>query len=112
MTAEMASALRRLGAKRVEAELLAALLEHEELGTKELLERTGLRQPEVSVGMQELRRRGWVDASPIPREGKGRPMHKYRLELPRNQLRDHFVKAGDASVRELKDAMSHVKKSV
>ena len=76
---ELEEALQRLGAKRIEATLVASLAKHGALGTREVVERTGLRQPEVSVGMQLLRVRHWVEAEAVPREGKGRPMHRYRL---------------------------------
>ncbi|MGE4275266.1 MAG: ArsR family transcriptional regulator [Candidatus Methanomethylophilaceae archaeon] len=40
---------------------------------------TSLRQPEVSIAMQELRDRGWVEKRDIKKKGKGRPVHAYRL---------------------------------
>jgi predicted transcriptional regulator len=43
---------------------------------------TRLRQPEVSVAVRELRRRGWIATSLRPKEGKGRPMHLYTLRKP------------------------------
>ena len=36
-----------------------------------------LRQPEVSVAMQELRKRGWVTKKDLKKKGKGRPTHMY-----------------------------------
>jgi predicted transcriptional regulator len=44
---------------------------------------TDMRQPEVSVAMQELRRRGWVKKQNLKKEGKGRPVHLYK---PTTQL--------------------------
>jgi len=37
-----------------------------------------LRQPEVSVAMQELRRRGWAKKRDLKKKGKGRPAHIYK----------------------------------
>ena len=37
-----------------------------------------LRQPEVSIAMQELLRRGWVTKRDIKGKGKGRPVHIYK----------------------------------
>ena len=37
-----------------------------------------LRQPEVSVAMQELRRRRWIKKRNLKKKGKGRPVHIYR----------------------------------
>jgi predicted transcriptional regulator len=36
-----------------------------------------LRQPEVSIAMQELRERGWVKKRDLKKKGKGRPVHIY-----------------------------------
>jgi predicted transcriptional regulator len=55
---------------------------------------TGLRQPEVSIAMQALRRRKWVTKRDIKKEGKGRPVHSYRLARPLGEIVDE-VEAGE-----------------
>jgi predicted transcriptional regulator len=42
---------------------------------------TNLRQPEVSIAMQELRRRGWVQKRELKKKGKGRPVHIYKTTV-------------------------------
>jgi predicted transcriptional regulator len=91
-------ALQRLGARRVEAVLVAALARAGSIGTRDLVERSGLRQPEVSVGMQALRSRGWVEAEAVPRAGKGRPMHRYRLTAPLKRVLAHYEAEGQRSI--------------
>jgi predicted transcriptional regulator len=61
------------------AKTLVFLSKREETTSVEIEKATGLRQPEVSIAMQELRRRRWVDKRDIKKEGKGRPVHAYRL---------------------------------
>jgi predicted transcriptional regulator len=39
----------------------------------------GLRQPEVSIAMREMRERGWIEEWEQKKEGKGRPLKCYRL---------------------------------
>ena len=107
---DLLEALQRLGARRVEATLVATLAESGPLGTRDIVDRTGLRQPEVSVGMQVLRDRSWVDAEPIPREGKGRPMHRYRLAVQSHQIRKHYEDQGRQRVEEVQEAMQMVRK--
>lgn len=104
--------LQRLGAKRVEATLLDCLLENGSQGTKEIVDATGLRQPEVSVGMQILRERGWVEAEAIPREGKGRPMHRYRLVVPKAEIRRHYEAQGKAAIEEYRQAMDALRRGL
>ncbi|HLF06663.1 MAG TPA: ArsR family transcriptional regulator [Thermoplasmata archaeon] len=47
---------------------------------------TGLRQPEVSIAVQELRQLGWVAKRDIKKVGKGRPIHSYRLAAPLKEI--------------------------
>lgn len=105
-TGHLASCLQRLGAKRVEAKLLSCLLDASPLPTKEVVRRTRLRQPEVSVGMRGLRERGWVVSEPIPREGKGRPMHRYRLAVDPNDVYAHYAAAAQQIMDNMRAALS------
>lgn len=102
---DMEGALQQLGAKRVEAALLACLLRDGPIGTKEIVDKTGLRQPEVSVGMQVLRDRDWVEAEAVPRSGKGRPMHKYRLVADAAKIRRHYEEQGTQAIAQYRSAM-------
>ncbi|HEY7589264.1 MAG TPA: ArsR family transcriptional regulator [Thermoplasmata archaeon] len=68
------------------AKTLVFLSKRDETTSVEIEKATGLRQPEVSIAMQELRRRKWVDKRDIKKEGKGRPVHAYRLAYPLPQI--------------------------
>ncbi len=70
------------GMPRNLAKTLVFLSKREETSSVEIEKATGLRQPEVSIAMQELRQRKWVEKRDIKKEGKGRPVHAYRLSLP------------------------------
>ena len=65
------------------------LRKKEETTSVEIEISTALRQPEVSIAMQELRRRKWVIKRDIKKEGKGRPVHSYKLSLPFDSDRRH-----------------------
>ncbi len=64
------------------AKTLVFLKKKSETTSVEIETSTALRQPEVSIAMQELRRRKWVTKRDIKKEGKGRPVHSYKLSLP------------------------------
>lgn len=64
------------------AKTLVFLKRKTETTSVEIETSTALRQPEVSIAMQELRRRKWVTKRDIKKEGKGRPVHSYKLALP------------------------------
>jgi predicted transcriptional regulator len=71
-----------LGLSRPVAKTLVFLSHSLEAVSSEIEQGTNLRQPEVSVAMQEIRRRGWADKRDLKRAGKGRPVHAYRLTTP------------------------------
>ncbi len=68
------------------AKTLVFLSKRDETTSVEIEKATGLRQPEVSIAMQDLRRRKWVDKRDIKKEGKGRPVHAYRLSVAWNEI--------------------------
>src|SRR3990170_5256160 len=78
--------LTRTGLPKNVAKALVFLSKREETTSVEIEKATGLRQPEVSIAMQELRRRKWVDKRDIKKEGKGRPVHSYRLSVPWSEI--------------------------
>ena len=51
----------------------------DECRSAEIEHQANLRQPEVSVAMQELQRRGWIRKRDLRKKGKGRPVHIYSL---------------------------------
>ena len=74
------------------AKTLAFLRKKEETTSVEIEISTALRQPEVSIAMQELRRRKWVTKRDIKKEGKGRPVHAYKLSIPFEKIVDALDK--------------------
>jgi predicted transcriptional regulator len=68
------------------ARMLAFVRKKEETNSVEIEVATGLRQPEVSIAVQELRRRKWIIKRDIKKEGKGRPVHSYKLAMPFDKI--------------------------
>jgi predicted transcriptional regulator len=62
---------------------------------------TGLRQPEVSIAVQELRQNGWVAKRDIKKVGKGRPIHSYRLSVPLREILRVLEAAEDGKVKRI-----------
>lgn len=109
---ELAEALQHLGAKRVEAILVAFLSRQDGVDTKRIVSATGLRQPEVSVGMRELRERGWVETEPIPRKQKGRPMNRYRLTVDAADVRRRYERMAEHTIHATRDALEEVRSAL
>ena len=83
------------------AKTLVFLSKKEETTSVEIEKATGLRQPEVSIAMQELRRRRWVEKRDIKKEGKGRPVHAYRLAVPFDGIIDMIAREERAKIEEI-----------
>jgi predicted transcriptional regulator len=45
-----------------------------------------MRQPEVSIAMQELLRRGWVKKRDLKGKGRGRPVHIYKPTMHLSEI--------------------------
>jgi len=73
-----------LGMPKNLAKTLLYISQVDECRSADVEQGADLRQPEVSVAMQELRRRGWAKKRDIKKKGKGRPVHLYKLtaDLP------------------------------
>jgi predicted transcriptional regulator len=94
------------------AKTLVFLRRKEETTSVEIEISTALRQPEVSIAMQELRRRKWVTKRDIKKEGKGRPVHAYKLSIPFDKIIEALEKEErkrmeriEANIALLKQAM-------
>jgi len=74
-----------LGMPKNLAKTLLYISQVEECRSADVEQGADLRQPEVSVAMQELRRRGWAKKRDVKKKGKGRPVHLYKLsaDLPK-----------------------------
>ena len=68
-----------LGMPKNLAKTLMYISQVDECKSADVEQGADLRQPEVSVAMQELRRRGWAKKRDLKKKGKGRPVHIYKL---------------------------------
>ena len=74
-----------------------------EITSVEIERETGLRQPEVSIAMQWLRRRGWVNKRNMKKEGKGRPIHGYKLSKGFNEILEEIIMDLSSEIQEIED---------
>ena len=81
-----------LGMPRNLAKTLMYLSQVDECKSADVEQGADLRQPEVSVAMQEMRRRGWAKKRDLKKKGKGRPVHVSKLSHPLNTILKNFEK--------------------
>ncbi|MFP3871907.1 MAG: ArsR family transcriptional regulator [Candidatus Natronoplasma sp.] len=82
----------------------------DETKSREIEEATSLRQPEVSIAMQELRERGWVTKRDIKKEGKGRPVHAYSLDKPMKKIIEEIEEEQIERIEEIEENTQMIKK--
>ncbi|KCZ71000.1 putative transcriptional regulator [Candidatus Methanoperedens nitroreducens] len=78
---EIADMLMYLGMRRPIARILSYLKHVDEATSTELERGTGLRQPEVSIAMRELKEHDWVNEREEKKPGKGRPYKIHSLKI-------------------------------
>ncbi|MCL4350856.1 MAG: ArsR family transcriptional regulator [Candidatus Thermoplasmatota archaeon] len=73
----------------------------DEVTSVEIERETGLRQPEVSIAMQWLRRKGWINKRNMKKEGKGRPVHGYRLSKDFDEILEEIIQDLEQKIEEV-----------
>jgi len=97
-----------LGMPKNLAKTLLYISQVEECRSADVEQGADLRQPEVSVAMQELRRRGWAKKRDIKKKGKGRPVHLYRLTSNLPSILKSFEKEKMKEVEDIKQDLNQL----
>jgi predicted transcriptional regulator len=97
-----------LGMPKNLAKTLIYISQVEECRSADVEQGADLRQPEVSVAMQELRRRGWARKRDIKKKGKGRPVHIYKLTSDLPSILKSFEKEKMKEVETIKNDLQQL----
>ncbi len=97
-----------LGMPKNLAKTLMYISQVEECRSADVEQGADLRQPEVSVAMQELRRRGWAKKRDIKKKGKGRPVHLYKLTSDLPAILNNFEKEKMKEVENVKQDLGQL----
>ena len=102
---KLAELRQRAGLPKNVAKSLAYMRKKKEVTSVEIEKNTTLRQPEVSIAMQWLLKRGWITRRDIKKEGKGRPVHGYHLTKPFSEIVSELNKELKEKIKEIEDLM-------
>lgn len=86
MDEEMTGIMRVMGLKSNEARVLVFLMRGTDVTSRDIERDTDLRQPEVSIAITSLMKKGWVKISNLLTENKGRPVKVYSLVAPADDI--------------------------
>ena len=98
-----------LGMPKNLAKTLMYISQVDECRSAEIEQGADLRQPEVSLAMQELRQRGWVAKQDLKGKGKGRPIHIYKATKPLSQVMEEIEQEKAKEIEAVKDNMLELK---
>ncbi|RLF29899.1 MAG: ArsR family transcriptional regulator [Thermoplasmata archaeon] len=101
-----------LGMPKNLAKTLMYISQVDECRSADVEQGADLRQPEVSVAMQELRRRGWAKKRDIKKKGKGRPVHLYRLTKPLSEILKSFEEEKMKEVETIKQDLTELQQLI
>ena len=98
-----------LGMPRNLAKTLLYIYQVDECRSTEVEQAADLRQPEVSIAMQELRRRGWIKKRDLKKKGKGRPVHIYKSSTQLSKIIENFEQKKTKEFEGVKKDISELK---
>jgi predicted transcriptional regulator len=99
----------KLGMPKNLAKTLLCISQFDECKSADVEQGADLRQPEVSVAMQELRRRGWIKKRDMKKEGKGRPVHIYTTTADLTDIMTTFEQEKLKEVESVKRDISELR---
>ncbi len=106
---EIADALISLGISRNVARILSYLQSSKEVKSADLEREAGLRQPEVSLAVRELKERDWISEREEKKPGKGRPYKVYSLKVGFNKIIAELEKQQKKAVDEMQKTIKRLK---
>jgi len=101
-----------LGMPKNLAKTLMYISQVPECRSAEVEQGADLRQPEVSVAMQEMRRRGWAKKRDLKKKGKGRPVHIYKLTKTLPDILRSFEKEKMKQVETIRTDLNDLQKLI
>ncbi len=106
---EITDALISLGMSRNVARILSYLQSSKEVKSVDLERDAGLRQPEVSIAVRELKGRDWISERDEKKPGKGRPYKVYSLKVDFNKIIAELEKQQKKAVDEMQKMIKRLK---
>ena len=98
-----------LGMPKNLAKTLMYISKVDECRSSEIEHGANLRQPEVSIAMQQLQRKGWIEKHDLKKKGKGRPVHIYKLTSSIDEIISSFEKQKMKEIESIKKDLSELK---
>jgi predicted transcriptional regulator len=99
-----------LGMPKNLAKTLMYISQVDQCRSAEIERNANLRQPEVSIAMQELQKKGWITKEDLKKKGKGRPVHIYSLNKPISNIIKNFEEEKVKEITDIQKDLNDLKK--
>jgi len=109
MDEEMTGIMRVMGLKSNEARVLVFLMRGTDVTSRDIERETDLRQPEVSIAITSLMKKGWVKISNLLTENKGRPVKVYSLVAPADDIINQIEETIEGDFNNQLELLEHVR---
>lgn len=109
---EISDILSSVGLKNNEARVLVVLFKGFDLTSREIERLVDLRQPEVSIAINQLIGRRWVQISSLISEKKGRPVKVYSLIVSIDSILDQIESQIEGDYRNQMEIIERVRSMV
>lgn len=99
----------KLGMAKNIAKTLVYISQVDECKSADVEQGADLRQPEVSIALQELRKRGWVHKRDLKNKGKGRPVHLYKISTDLSDIVNTFEQEKQQEINRIQQDFLNLK---
>ncbi len=106
---ELIDRLYQTGMNKNVAKTLVFIVKEGETKSREIESGTGLRQPEVSVAVNDLMENDWITKDEVKKEGKGRPVHHYTLSKDFSDIISEIEEKEKEKVEEIEENIQEIK---
>ena len=109
---KLSGLLIQMGVPRNVSKALVYMKGRPETTSVEIEKNANLRQPEVSIAMRILKEHGWIMKRDIKKEGKGRPVHGYRLAKPFNEIVKELEEEQRRKISDMQNVLGQIQNLV
>ena len=109
---ELVELLTKTGLNRNLAKVVVYLSNVDEAVSREIEMAANLRQPEVSLAMNELRQRNWIEEREIKKKGKGRPLKSYKLTVNLKDIVSDLIRRKREELEQMKKDLDRLEELV
>ena len=106
---QMIAALMSTGMKKNTSKVLVFIALNSGTTSENIERAMRLRQPDVSVSVQELHDLGWLGRISVRGTGKGRPKYVYTLSKPFSEIVNEIEKSEKDKIRKIEENLKQMR---